>query len=743
MRRFGEVGLLALALAVLFHDWLLHPTWVIASEASDTLAQTWPTVHHLVDGLRAQGFPYLWDPYQLAGMPFLGDPQAWLFYPPAWLLAVLPADRCHELLAPWLAGHLLLGGVGVLYWLRSWGFPAPARLAAALTFMLAGKWMAHLLVPHHLVFAPLAWVPWQLGLVDRLWRRPRAAEAGALALVAAVFVLGMHPQVALYSCTLVAIYAVFRGLGTSRAAWPGALAALLVAGALGVGMTLAQTIPVLESAPLTVRGAGDLDYAHMAAGRTEVHHQLVRMVSQAPTRPFANWEGVVHVGLVSLGLATLGLALRERRRESLFWAAMLALVVLFAGGTFVHRLGHELIPGFDRMRIPSRAIFLLSLPLAWLTACGVEALAAPLPRRALVLPSIPLAGGLLVWAQGHAGASAWTALLLSLPVALALGSGRPPVPWLAVIAIAADMLIFATPLVQVAPLQEAVGVHPAVALLQAPRGSQRILGVGSLEGALPITYGIPGHLELGNGYNPLMGRALYRFMRLGLSELEAPPTDATMLHDLKVQNSVYLRPLGFRWVVAREPLSHPDLVLRHVLEDFHVYNFAQNGLVPIEKFYVYEFPKALPRAWLVREVRVARDLDEARTMLGQVDPAATVVLEEPVPTGASSTPLPAVPLEFSGDVERTTVDLDAPAVLALGEVWYPGWRAWDGGREIPVLRANGIHCAVALGAGRHELVFQYLPRSYEVLRWVSLGCLAAAALLMLVASRRQAAGSRQ
>lgn len=746
MRGEGRnVALLALAIALVFHDWLLHPTGVLASEASDALAQAWPTLHFLVQGLREQGFPYLWNPYQLTGMPTLGDPQAWVFYPPSWLLAVLPADRVHELLAPWLAGHLLLGGMGVLYWLRSWDFPAPARLAAALTFALAGKWMAHLLIPHHLVFAPLAWVPWQLGLIDRLWRRPRPLEAGVLALVTAMFVLGMHPQVALYSCTLGAVYAVWAGLRGPRASWTAPVAWLLVAGVLAVGMTLAETIPTLEVARDTVRGAGELDYEHMAAGRTQVHEQLERMVSHPPTRPFARWEGVVHVGLVSLALSTLAWVRPERRRESLFWAGVLVVLVLFAGATFVHRVAHEVLPGFDRMRIPSRAIFLMSLPLAWLAACGTEALASRLSPRARLLPWLAAAAGAWAWLRGFEGATAWTVAMLSAPAVLALAGGRAAVPWLAVLAVAVDLVAFATPLMQVAPLREVVGEHPAVPLLAAPQGTHRVLGVGSLEGALPITYGVPGRLELGNGYNPMMGRPLYRYMRIGLSRMDAPPTDATMLHDLKVENEVYLRPLGFRWVVGRDEVSHPGLVLRHVLGGFGVYNFAQDGLVPIERFYVYEDPEALPRAWLVRDVRVAPGPDEAREVLGGVDPAATVVLEEPV-TVSGSGPLPPVQLEFDGDARRTTVQVEGSAVLALGEVWHPGWRAWDGGREIPVLRAGGLYCAIPLGPGRHELEIRYLPRSYETLRWVSLGCLLAALGLLLAPRRRSPfgrAGSRQ
>jgi uncharacterized membrane protein YfhO len=65
-----------------------------------------------------------------------------------------------------------------------------------------------------------------------------------------------------------------------------------------------------------------------------------------------------------------------------------------------------------------------------------------------------------------------------------------------------------------------------------------------------------------------------------------------------------------------------------------------------------------------------------------------------------------------------------PAVLVLAEPWAPGWRAWDGGVEVPVHRANALFRAVLLAPGEHPIAFVYEPHAWERGRAISGGALA-------------------
>ena len=81
-------------------------------------------------------------------------------------------------------------------------------------------------------------------------------------------------------------------------------------------------------------------------------------------------------------------------------------------------------------------------------------------------------------------------------------------------------------------------------------------------------------------------------------------------------------------------------------------------------------------------------------------------------------------------------------MLVLSDSYYPGWTAQVDGAPSPILRANGLYRAVAIPAGRHQVVFEYRPSSFRNGAWLS-----AASALVLVAlpladvARRRAARS--
>jgi uncharacterized membrane protein YfhO len=56
------------------------------------------------------------------------------------------------------------------------------------------------------------------------------------------------------------------------------------------------------------------------------------------------------------------------------------------------------------------------------------------------------------------------------------------------------------------------------------------------------------------------------------------------------------------------------------------------------------------------------------------------------------------------------VDMVANGLLVLSEVYYPGWRAYADGREVPIYQADYVLRAVPLRAGHHrvEMVFDPL-----------------------------------
>jgi uncharacterized membrane protein YfhO len=55
------------------------------------------------------------------------------------------------------------------------------------------------------------------------------------------------------------------------------------------------------------------------------------------------------------------------------------------------------------------------------------------------------------------------------------------------------------------------------------------------------------------------------------------------------------------------------------------------------------------------------------------------------------------------------VDMAADGLLVLSEVYYPGWRAYADGEEVPIYRADHVLRAVPLRAGHHRVEMAFDP----------------------------------
>jgi hypothetical protein len=738
-------GLVVVAVALVFFPVLRHPTQVVYSEISDLLSGHQPYRELMTQSLRARGRLPLYDPTAFGGIPLVGDPQSGLVYPPNWLHALPggPAWFGWSMLL-----HLCVGAWGVLFWLRG-HFPSAApRLSGALAFALAGKWFAHLVSAGHVVFLPLAWVPWQCGLIDRVARTGSPRSSVWLAAVTALVLTGMHPQLLLYSQLLVALYAAIAVADRTRTAPVRSSFLLAGAGVLGLALAASQLLPTLASADLFVRG--ELPYV-VASWKALTPGLLLGMLlpGQASGHPT---EDVAFLGVAALACVCFAPWAREQRRLVAFFVAILLACVLYALGSDggpaggLHRLLFELVPGFDLFRRPSRMLLVAGVPLAFLTAAGIQALCrGPATRGKRILAGTLVAAGVALAGSHRSAEAGWALCGLALPAVCLLPwrrSRRRQVGWVAVLVVFVDLARFDAPQVRTRPLESILGETQIAASLRAPLGQGRVLGLHRNvpwgESSLPAAYAAAAGLESLGGYNPLIPRATYGYMRAGVAQREPRlRIDATTIRTKQIASRPHLDLFNTRWIAAHAPIHVEGLVLRRLVRGQRVYLANKKGdRSPPRDVYVYENVRRMPRAALVRRARAVADSDAAIAEISRLDPRSEVLVEDPDLAGQFPGVYRPLAVEHHGDEFDVELDAGAGGYLVLSELWYPGWRADDAGEPVEIHRANGIFQVVRLGPGSHHLHFRYRPRSWVVGRGISLAALAVTAGLLLLAPRR-------
>lgn len=369
----------------------------------------------------AAGEPPLWNPYILAGQPFLASGQNGSLYPLGVLFYLLPLPQAYG----WfIALHLWIGALGAAWLARILGATRLGGVVAGLTFGFCGYLVVSFLWP--MVVSTAVWLPALLATIERQISRPgprdgrTAGRAVALggAIVGLQFLAG-HLEMSLYLLLTAGLYTAvrlagrLRDAGRRRALLDGLIALTMVT--LGTGLAAVQLVPFAEVIGANVRsGWSDYDETVGYALPPErllaylvpdlfgnpTHHRYVDVLNGATrstehVRPNGEprtdtaWggknyvEGTVYLGVLPLLLAAVAVVARPRG-GALVLALVAAVALAFAFGTPLYALLFYGIPGVNQLHTPFRWVYPFTVCAAALAGLGASALAgatrrAPLP----------------------------------------------------------------------------------------------------------------------------------------------------------------------------------------------------------------------------------------------------------------------------------------------------------------------------------------------------------------------------
>ncbi len=382
-------------------------------------------VHAEAERARTGEYP-LWNPFIFAGIPSYAalayNPDV---YFPDWLLK--PFGR-HAPPMLWLILYYMVGAVGLFLFLRDRGAArAPAALAGLL-FALTPNLIAVGAHGHGSQLVNSGWIPVALLALHRWLARGRIVWLALLALVLGAQILRGHMQIVYYTWLALGLYLVFYVLDVkgrrSLFALPigralgGVALALVVAACLGAVLAL----PLLAYSPHSIRGggpAGGVGFEYATGWSLGWREILTFVVPSAMgfggetywgTMPFTDYPH--YLGILTILFAVVALlpagragapgkraAAPPEKRSSAppetaldalhpgFFVALAVVGVAIALGKHfpLYNLLYNLLPGFNKFRVPVMILVLTQLAAAALFALGltrVLALAAGARRTA-------------------------------------------------------------------------------------------------------------------------------------------------------------------------------------------------------------------------------------------------------------------------------------------------------------------------------------------------------------------------
>ena len=524
-------------------------------------------------------------------------------------------------------------------------------------------------------------------------------------------------------------------------------------------------LPVQDYAQYSIRGASDaggLDYGYATNWSLHPSEMLTFLIPFSfgfgkelylGHMPFTDYPN--YLGLVVLAFAIVAVA-RVRTRFTGFLAFVAVVATLVSFGKFLPILYDPLFkfaPYFSKFRVPVMVLIVQQLAVILLFGMGLEHVAASVAAkdrarlRRIALRALIAAGAVFVvvlltqgyWSGGFAEGAAARARAADSPSAqAAIGRmageflGRDLVQ-LAVIALLLAGAFFAVVSARMRPLGFVLAVlalaladyyrvdrfilHPekflkhdayriirerdthesytrsdeSIEFLRKQDGIFRVLPIDDpRNGTQSASFMSNRYMVFGiasaGGYHPAKLAVYDAFLRALAVDIQNWKLD---LADM----------LNARFIVSSTRLpEHPSLSPVWVGRDYEGAGRA-----------IYENADAFPRAWVVGEYRVITGEDALVALAeGRVDLRRSVLLAEEPPIKPAPGDSAEVVIERWTQKEVTmAVELDRPGIVVVSEAYYPDWKATVDGNAVTILRANYAFRALALDAGRHEIVMRY------------------------------------
>lgn len=336
----------------------------------DPRCQDYPMKLLYSKALKALEFP-MWNPYEFAGLPILGNIQVGVLYPFNLILySILQPETAYNL---YHVLHFALGGFFTFLYVRLVGVGKLPAFAAGLVFGFSGFLVTE--SNHSMIFAAVVYLPLIMYFLEKLRRSPELKYSFLIALTVAVQVFAGNFQICVYTYMVAGmfmLYYVFR----CNERWR--FISLSLAGiVLGIVITLPQLVSTLELSAVSFmrmkKEFAGYDYF------SSYHVYLAELPGLFWKKEFFNGWGpeaalFAWVSPVVLVFAAIAFMKGIRKRgHAAFWGlvAIVSYILALGPDTPVHRLLYH-VPVYNQFRVVGRHLMEFTFAVSVLFAMGLD-----------------------------------------------------------------------------------------------------------------------------------------------------------------------------------------------------------------------------------------------------------------------------------------------------------------------------------------------------------------------------------
>ena len=710
---------------------LTHPEGIL--HFSDVIHVWYFFKTFTVNALRQFGELPLWNPLIYSGVPFVGNPQATLFYPPSWIILIIPVHYAITLL---FTGHLAFAALGMYLFARKRRLSFGVSLFASLVFVLNFKIMAHVFAGHLSPFCAWAYMPWLLLSIEYFLECRQLRSTTVLALCISMIFLAGHLQIFYYEMLIGSAYMFFLLFIFERKGSVGIIIGFILCLLLFILFTAIAIFPVIELMHYFHR-AGGTSYEFASSYSLRFKDLITFLlpyfyvIPEHGSNSYNNffWERTVYCGIIPLLL--LFLSYRKRQKYHCgFFIFFLMFALLFALGSNgpIFKILYNFFPGISYFRCPSRLFLFSSLAIAVLSGYALQNIIddkylysiRKLYRLAFILgltavivneslfffahKTIPGAKYMIIyifgfsfvlylWAKNYVNKSFFMLFIVLLTLF--------------------DLGTKSYPLIKTVPIVDIVKVGN---LYNGIINDNTVFRVYDVCGALPQYMGSEYDIQQVGGDDPVILSSYLEYFQ----ELNEP---ATRYEDtdnegeqmfLQVSNFLegvdwnLINLLNIKYIICTYKIPEKFLILEDEnFLDKSITRFFEGSYPFISKLggalkqktYVYRNTKVMPRAFLVNIEKDNETIDQSLQRLFK----SRVKKYTPVNV-----------LDYQPNKIILEAYAEAPCYLITSEVFYPGWKVNVDGSEKSILKIKNLFRGVYLESGKHEIEFHYCPRSYKI-----------------------------